>query len=137
MLNFEEVRALALALRRARDDKHHPADKLRQVQEFLRLRGPEGSVWTIGLGSLQWSRYANGKWEPAEPPQYVSLDASMMARLNADGKGATTRASSLPPMAVATQADAPRSLCPTCGTPQRPGARFCPVDGTKIAARQI
>ena len=42
----------AAALRRARDERLIPEDKLKAVHRLLQALGPDGAVWTVGLGSL-------------------------------------------------------------------------------------
>jgi hypothetical protein len=90
ILDLGQVRGLAAALRLARDQKLIAEDKLKSVHRLLQVKGPNDTVWTVGLGSLRWNRFANGKWEPAEPPENVYLDVQMLKAIVALTEQPTT-----------------------------------------------
>jgi hypothetical protein len=77
-LDLSHITSLAAALRYARDQKLIPEDRFKSVHRLLLVKGQNDTVWTVGLGSLRWNRLANGKWETAEPPEHIYLDAQML-----------------------------------------------------------
>jgi molecular chaperone DnaK len=82
----DQVRALAGALRRLRDAKLVSEEHFRVLHRALQVRGPGapgGATWTVGLGSLRWSRLTNGTWTPGDAPSFCSLEADILKELMA------------------------------------------------------
>ncbi|AXK40122.1 YrhB domain-containing protein [Crenobacter cavernae] len=83
MVELEDICALAAVLRHVRDQKLVPEETFKALHGALRVKGPEDTLWTVGLGSLSWSRLANGKWEPADPPEFAFLDEKTLRAMTA------------------------------------------------------
>jgi DNA polymerase III beta subunit, C-terminal domain/DNA polymerase III beta subunit, central domain len=79
----EEIPWIAASLRRLRDESRIPEETFRTLHGALRLKGADDTVWTVGLKSLKWNRFVNGRWEPADPPDAAFLDARALQTLAA------------------------------------------------------
>src|SRR4051794_5185707 len=120
MVEPTHVVGFAAALRRARDERLIPEDRVRAVHRLLQVEGPGRTMWTVGLGSLGWNRLSNGQWEPAEPPDYVSLNGSMLNAI-----AALVAAASKAPEAARRPIAAARSRAPALQLAPPPAAAQC------------
>jgi len=111
----EHVVDVAAALRVVRDERLLPDDAFKSLQNWaLRFPGSGASAWTVGLGSLSWNVLRDGKWEAADAPPWVWLEAPVRPRTSG---GPVARAAT-PTCAHCGQAIAPgRKFCTSCGTP--------------------
>jgi ribosomal protein L37E len=114
----EHVVEVAAALRVVRDEQLLSEDAFKAVQnQALRFPGAGGTVWTVGLGSLRWNVLREGKWELAEAPPWVWLEAPVRPR--------TSPARAAPPRV-------PARVCTHCGRTIAAGKKFCTACGTPV-----
>jgi hypothetical protein len=87
LVNLDDVRALAAKLREVRDSRRLSEEAFRNLHSALLFHGPDETLWTVGLGSLSFSRMTDGKWMASDPPKFLFLDAEMVKALVALSSG--------------------------------------------------
>jgi RNA polymerase subunit RPABC4/transcription elongation factor Spt4 len=129
------VRDLARVLREVRDRKLLPADEFKALHAALVVKGPGGApwnadVWTVGLGSLEWSRRQDGEWQRTDPPPTVWLDTELLrAAARAMPASGDSRIVHVGGDAVPTPGE---RRCPRCQRVVPAENQFCIHDGTRV-----
>ncbi|WAK02099.1 DNA polymerase III subunit beta family protein [Methylobacter sp. YRD-M1] len=132
-----QVLFLAQLLRRIRDEKLVSEEEFKALHAaLLRVRDADGAIWTVGLGSLRWSRLEQGRWVPAEAPEMVWLDLDLLQaavrRMPSHiGSQVIHVAGAEKPNIASPPVQA--QSCRACGKPVRAGAKFCTSCGATIA----
>jgi hypothetical protein len=137
----KHVEDLARLVRLLREKKLVAEPELKALHAALRLKGPgpnpwKPGIWTVGLGSLRWSRFDRGAWVPDNPPELVYLDAALL-RAIAEQKLSQSSARLLHVPAARAQAPAAAGKrersCPSCRKPLPRQSRFCSFCGANIS----
>jgi hypothetical protein len=80
-IELEHVRALAGVLWHLYEAKLISDHEFRALYAALCFKGPGDTLWTVELGSMRWQRREQGKWEPADAPEWVYLDMKLLEEL--------------------------------------------------------
>ncbi len=147
-----QMEAYARVLCAAKDSHLLVEPAAKNLHARFKATDKGGTVWTVGIRTLEWNCSINGKWTKAEAPQALFLDEDVAGILDALGQKqspAQAAPGPQPSLSAAPPPEPPRALpppmpepprptgpiprpCEKCGKLLIPGAAFCAQCGTPV-----
>lgn len=137
----QDMERHAQALQRAKEHGSLPAEDLRRLHEAFVATDYAGQRWSVGLKTGAWSRFEDGEWKRATPPERLHLEESLIAEIGALEHGAGSRAADAARVRAAAPGAGPSPAgasapagrrCPACQARLGDDEAFCPNDGTPV-----